>query len=408
MRSDFTRNLFRCAMRRSVGTLVALFTSVCVSACASGFVEEEDYKDVRLNELQFIGSHNSFKIQPDSLMTGAMIAYERRNASSDIRRGPLIYERLSYGHLPIEVQLQLGMRLFEFDLHAADPKTPFDPGAAYNDAFGEDRRYEGGVLPEIINDGRILVYHVRDHDFRSTCIELSDCLGSMATWSKENPGHLPVIIYLEAKSNGGTGLSLSADGLTDGTPGDVFGLEQWQRVQTDVEQILGMDSVYRPSQLARKGLNLRDSIKGFGWPYVDDLRGQFLFVVAGEDASKDAYSKITDPLFFTFRPIEHPDASFIIEFDPFSSKVDYIVQKGFIASTYADYMLVEARENNTRKRDRLFAAGAQMISTDFPVRDPRFSDYEVVFEGRTYVRPSPKKRSSIVVGQTDEVGASED
>lgn len=383
------------SMQQKPKLRAAFLAVVCLgaafnSSCTSSGTESSPYEGLRLNEMQFIGSHNSYKMQPDSLMTGEMIAYEAASRVNAPEGRPPSFERLAYGHPPIEVQLQLGIRLLEFDLHVAKPDNPFDPIAKYNERFGSPRESEGARLPSVINDGRIIVYHVRDHDFRSTCIEFADCLSHLADWSKGNPEHLPVIIYLEAKSNGGAALSLTADGLIEGEQGSVFGFEQWQRVESDVVRVLGRDAVFQPGELIRDGLSLRQSITEHGWPFVDDLRGRFIFVVAGEDESKDAYANLPNPLFFTFRPIDHPDASFIIEFDAFSTNIERIVESGLIVCTYADYMLIEGRNNDLTKRDRLFDAGAQMISTDFPFRDPRFSDYEVIFEDRTYVRQSPR------------------
>jgi hypothetical protein len=387
------------SMHQKAKLRAAIFTVVCLgaafnSSCTNSDTETSPYEGLRLNEMQFIGSHNSYKMQPDSLMTGEMIAYEKAGGVGAPEGRPPSFERLAYGHPPIEVQLQLGIRLLEFDLHVANPGDPFDPIAKYNERFGNRRESEGAQLPSVINDGRIIVYHVRDHDFRSTCIEFSDCLSHLADWSKGNPEHLPIIIYLEAKSNGGAGLSLTADGLVEGEQGSVFGLDQWQRVESDAVEVLGRDAVFKPGEIIRDGLSLRQSITEYGWPYVDDLQGRFIFIVAGEDESKDAYANIPDPLFFTFRPMYHPDASFIIEFDAFSRNIERILESGLIACTYADYMLVEGRDNNLAKRERLFDAGAQMISTDFPFRDPRFSDYEVIFDDRTYVRQSPRTSSA--------------
>ena len=52
-----------------------------------------------------------------------------------------------------------------------------------------------------------------------------------------------------------------------------------------------------------------------------------------------------------------------------------LVEEGFLVRTRADAGTAEARRNDTRRRDRAIATGAQLISTDYPEPDRRLSDY---------------------------------
>ena len=41
------------------------------------------------------------------------------------------------------------------------------------------------------------------------------------------------------------------------------------------------------------------------------------------------------------------------------------------------------------RREQALASGAQYVSTDYPVRDPRFTDYRVALPGGSAARPNP-------------------
>ena len=67
--------------------------------------------DPRLNQIQVIGTHNSYHIAPAPTVLGLIAAGGRRNA-----------EALDYTHRPLAEQFsQLGIRQIELDVFA-DPK----------------------------------------------------------------------------------------------------------------------------------------------------------------------------------------------------------------------------------------------------------------------------------------------
>ena len=52
------------------------------------------------------------------------------------------------------------------------------------------------------------------------------------------------------------------------------------------------------------------------------------------------------------------------------------VKAGFLVRTRADADTVEARANDTRRRETALASGAQYVSTDYMRPDKRFSPYQ--------------------------------
>ena len=58
------------------------------------------------------------------------------------------------------------------------------------------------------------------------------------------------------------------------------------------------------------------------------------------------------------------------------------------ARTDAD--LKEPARNDTTRRDRMLASGAQLLSTDFPDHEPASSGYVVRFDGDAVARCNPQ------------------
>jgi hypothetical protein len=70
-------------------------------------------------------------------------------------------------------------------------------------------------------------------------------------------------------------------------------------------------------------------------------------------------------------------------------QIQELVKAGFVVRTRADAGGVQARTNDTRRRERALASGAQFISTDYPEANPAFSPYAVHLEDGIVVRINP-------------------
>jgi len=108
-----------------------------------------DYASVRMNELQVVGTHNSYHVLPP--------------IQFDASHG--------YEHKALDEQLQGGVRAFELDVHQ-----------------GESARE---------------VYHIDLIDPNSTCTLFRDCLQVIETWSDAHPTHTPIFVWLEIKDDTG-------------------------------------------------------------------------------------------------------------------------------------------------------------------------------------------------------------
>ena len=95
-----------------------------------------------------------------------------------------------------------------------------------------------------------------------------------------------------------------------------------------------------------------------------------MFASVGENDPGAAWFKINDPV-----------RNFAL--------IQRLVRSGFMVRTRADANTFEARRNDTRRRDKALASGAQFISTDFPEARPEISGYSVRFEKPTPYRSNP-------------------
>jgi hypothetical protein len=137
----------------------------------------------RLNELQVLGTHNSYHIQPRPSVLAALASFE-----------PEIAITLEYTHLPITEQLDRGARQLELDVFA-DPEGGRYARRAGLIAVGED---PASGLAELEAPG-LKVLHIQDLDFETHCLSFVRCLQLIRTWSHEHPTHLPLMIMVEAK-----------------------------------------------------------------------------------------------------------------------------------------------------------------------------------------------------------------
>ena len=147
---------------------------------------------MRLNQIQVIGTHNSYHLRGnDSLLT--LIAAQ----------DPKARQELDYSHRPLEEQLsQLGIRQIELDCFA-DPV-----GGLYARPLGIERAARAGLPPVPNPDPTgwlrqpgIKVMHVPDVDFASSALTLVDGLKQVRAWSVKHPRHVPVFILLELKED---------------------------------------------------------------------------------------------------------------------------------------------------------------------------------------------------------------
>lgn len=142
-----------------------------------------------------------------------------------------------YSHVPLDEQLESqGVRAFELDVHK-------------------------GL-------GGFEVYHISVIDAVSTCDTFGGCLGTIKGWSEAHPQHLPITVWIEIKdSTGGSAIG----------PGDLDDLDDLIRGAFPPDQLLTPDDIQGAFP------SVHDALASDGWPTIDSVRGQVLFVLLNVD-----------------------------------------------------------------------------------------------------------------------------
>jgi hypothetical protein len=337
---------------------------------------------LRLNQVQLIGTHNSYHVAPDQVARRLIQTFAAREAEAN-----------DYSHRPIVEQLEeLGIRQLELDLYwdpqgnlysqpwalrlAAQTKTPvpeFDPQ--------QQMRRPG-----------IKILHSPDVDFRTTVSTFQVALQQIKAWSATRPNHLPVFVLLELKSDSFSPFVKPLawdDGALEGLRREILAVWEAERILT-------------PDDVRGDYPTLREAIKTRGWPAVSQCRGKVVFLLDNEDEVRSRYlaasPNLAGALLFASVDRSHPAAAWMKRNDPLGgfAEIQSLVKAGYLVRTRADAGTLAARNQDVRQRDAAFASGAQLISTDFPEPDGRFSDYCVRWQSTAVARLNPVSGSSVL------------
>ena len=330
---------------------------------------------VGLNELQFVGSHNSYHVAPEApimqwLAWGASVVPEVASALGDP-------EQLNYTHAPLTTQLARGVRTFELDIFA-DPT-----GGRFANPLLPELLYLDVARPTGMDEPGMKVVHIQDIDYRSTCPTLVACLGELRAWSDANPDHLPIVINLELKDD-----ELPAP--FNGTPIVEFDATQLDAVDAEITSVLG-DRLITPDDVRGDAPDLRTAVTTEGWPSVAESRGRFLFFMDNSN-TRDLYLQghpsLEGRVMFTSSGEGQPDGAVLKENDPGDgTRIRSLVEQGYLVRTRADADVVSP---NAATRDVALASGAQIVHTDFPPGESHArTGYVVSFGTRVAARCNP-------------------
>jgi Phosphoinositide phospholipase C, Ca2+-dependent len=298
---------------------------------------------LRLQDVQMLGTHNSF---------------HRRPARSIQPNEPADYE-----HPSLDVQLgRQGIRSLELDAYNA-PSFP--------------------------------VFHSIIVDDQSNCPTLVACLRTVDTWSRANPGHLTLVLFVEPKALP-TNANASIQAVIDSTVAEQ-NLANWDtvafdRLDTTVRSAFGR-SLVTPDEVRGKRATLRDAIVRDGWPTLGKMRGRVIVVLNVTGPLRDLYltgapSLQGKAMFVPSEPRE-PSAAIIKRDHPQPKHFPDFVRQNFLVKTRADADAVEARAADLIRATEAITSGATIIATDYPVPDPTIGDYRVELPGTAVARCNP-------------------
>lgn len=329
---------------------------------------------VALNEIQALGSHNSYHQQPRPALLAALLALS-----------PL-FEGWEYSHLPLDQQFaEQGIRQIEIDVFA-DPAGGLYARRGGLIAIGEDPN--SGIAA--LDAPGFKVLHIQDLDFETTCLTLVDCLLTVKQWSDANPRHLPIMILIEAKDE-----AIPDPFAYDFAIPVPIGPAELDALDAEIRSVFPAKQLITPDRVRRGRPSLDQAIQELGWPRLGVLRGKVLFALDNGGGIRADYiaghPALAGRVLFTDSPPGSPEGGFAKRNDPIAdTDIPALVAAGYIVRTRADGDTVQARSGDTSQRDAALASGAQWVSTDYPVENPAFgTGYAVAIPGGAPARCNP-------------------
>ncbi len=332
-------------------------------------------RDIRLNEVQVLGSHNSYHIQPEDRILTVLGLFDAFLPIS-----------LEYTHAPLPEQFSnQGIRQIELDIFA-DPEGGLYANRGAFLVFQED---PASGIPELDEPG-LKVLHVQDVDFDTRCLTFVLCLEDIKAWSDANPKHLPILILVEAKDD------VIPDPLNlDFAIPIPFGPAELDTIDSEILTVFAIEQIITPDDVRGSHATLEDAILEDGWPTLRESRGKVMFALdngGGVRADYEAgHPSLSGRILFTSAPPGSPEAAFLKLNNPFpdGQEIAMRASQGYLIRTRADADTVNAREGDTAQRDVALMSGAHFVSTDYPVPDPFGMGYVVAIPGGSPGRCNP-------------------
>ncbi|KAG7130384.1 hypothetical protein HYQ45_010764 [Verticillium longisporum] len=373
-------------MRLTALALVPLVAASCNATRKGGLTWSSA---TRMNQIQCVGSHNSYHLQP-SAEELVIIEQFTPGASRDLK----------YSQPALDIQLNYqSVRSLELDVfadpeggHYAKPLIRKLAGLPYD---RNHRWRERGTK----------VLHIADADVHTTCVTLKHCLELVKGWSDAHRAHIPLPILIEFnESDPGLVLLGGAKAIPWNDEELLAGLD------AEIRAIFPADRLIVPDDLRRgvpANLTLEDAVLERGWPDLDSARGRVFFLMDNGPVSpiRTTYTaghpNLEGRVLFTNAAEGDADCAFRKLNDPTgaanTAAIQRAVQLNYWVRTRADVPLATLFSNDTTgMRDAALASGAQIVSTDFQqygMSSPSGVDYAVRLEGGRAARCNP------VVGQ---------
>ena len=323
-------------------------------------------KLVHLNQIQVIGSHNSYNL--------GFAPSEEKYARA---RNPKEYESLEYHHASLTAQLDGGVRQLEIDI-VQDPQ-----GGRFAHPKIVELTKQAGLPPDPDFDPNhemekpgFKVIHIPDLNQRSSCHLLTGCLTEIRAWSKVHPEHVPLFLLIETKH----GRTQSIPNSVEAEP---FTTETFDALDKEIRSVFPDNEIVLPDEVRGNYPTLDAAVRAGNWPTLAKSRGKVIFLMDQKNAGP-AYTAghpvLQGRVLFTNADPGRPDAAFVEENEGTPEVINQLVRSGYIVRARADESTIAARTNDTTRRDALLQSGAQMISTDYPLSEPsKWTGYSVGF-----------------------------
>jgi hypothetical protein len=364
--------------------------------------------DLPINRIQVLGTHNSYSLPVDpqlrmllrpifarfDQMLAALPQAQKALFAEEHPNPMSIDEGLNYTHDSLTAQLDLGVRSLELDLN------PDPDGGQYAHPEGYrqlEARGARGLLPidtvALAKPG-FKVHHITDADFRSHCTLFTACLSEIRRWSDGHPGHVPLFILIEAKSQA-MPLFKEADAPVPFTPA------RFDEIDQEILSVFPRDRLVVPDDVRGRYPSLNAAVRAGNWPSLGEARGKIIFLMitangpAGAAGYLEGHPSLEGRVAFLRAQPGEDHAAFLM-YDNAIARADDIrdaVKQGYLVRTRSDIETYEAKINDYTRASAAFASGAQIVSTDFEQAGNAYGTPYVV-----RLPDGPARRSPVIAG----------
>ncbi len=307
--------------------------------------------DLRLNHIQLIGSHNSYRLKTYApLLSFLQFFTSFLPDDSD----PL--NEWEYNHLPLPEQLDdHNVRAFELDIY-------YDPNGGIFFKRGALSLVGESVYSGIdaYKEPGLKVLHIPDVDYMTNYVSFKDALRELLNWSNAYPNHIPIFIMLELKE--------TKIPLPNFAQVRKFNATAKASVVEEISDVIPENKLITPNDIRAGNSSLYSVIQSQGWPSLESSRGKFMFFALSESEIGGTVfgtnKSLTDNTNTIVKIIDNPVGDF--------DKIQEALDMGFIIRTRSDSGTEEARTGETERRDMAIESGAQLIYTDYYQPDERY------------------------------------
>jgi len=358
---------------------------ICTAAIAAAtlFHAQEKCRNIKINQIQVLGTHNSYAEPVDPkvlelaapIIKNAMKSYdsgmspEQKAKFQEYHPNGLDFnEALNYNHPDFIQQLNAHLRSLELDVYYDPTGNRFNHPASYRVLNEKGAKDLAPHNIQGLDQPGFKVLHMADIDFRSHYPTLKAALTELRQWSDKNPKHTPIFIMVEAKDSGFPIFPNSTQVLP-------FDQKAYDDLDKEISQYLGKNKIITPKEVQGTFPTLREAVIHGNWPKLEDSRGKFILMLlpgsAGTRSTKDNPYLINGSLEKRLMFMEsEPDdnfGAFILRDNALvrQKEIKEMVQQGFIVRTRADIETYEAKVNDPTRSKAAFSSGAQVVSTDF-------------------------------------------
>lgn len=342
---------------------------------------------LHLNQIQLVGSHNSYKQAIDKGVMRVLRLVEKIK--------PLGVRELDYSHLPVEMQFDsFGIRSIEIDIYN-DPQ-----GGNFYKRYGNRlalKRVNSKV--EALKKPGMKVLHIPDIDYNTQFYTFKQSLERVKKWSDLHPGHIPIFILVETKGES-LGDHVKGVKFTQVVPWDTTACNN---IDAEIDEVFGKNSpqVLRPDEVRGNYATLNDAVTKSSWPLLNSTLGKIVFIMEGGAENlyiQGDYAGLKGRNMFVYSEPGKPECAFIIRNDSRKniSAIKELVSKGYMVRTRSDAGTIEARYGDYSGSKAALSSGAQIVSTDYYRPDPRsadkksgWSDYHVNLPNKAPARINP-------------------